>query len=127
MTIWTADELEKIGGADELEITSLRRDGTLRKSVIVWVVRWGDGLFVRSGYGPEAAWYRGIQVRREGHVKAGGVDKDVTFEDVDHALDSQIDAAYHAKYDRYGARYVGMVVVPEAQSTTIKLLPRTTR
>jgi hypothetical protein len=29
MTEWTADQLEKIGTADELEIASLRSDGTL--------------------------------------------------------------------------------------------------
>ena len=30
MTMWTNDELTTIGAADELELTSLRRDGTLR-------------------------------------------------------------------------------------------------
>ena len=29
MTTWTSDELTKIGAADELELASLRRDGTL--------------------------------------------------------------------------------------------------
>ena len=47
MTAWTSDELDKIGAADELELASLRRDGTLRKPVTVWVVRRGD-LYVRS-------------------------------------------------------------------------------
>jgi hypothetical protein len=123
MTTWTADELERIGSADELEIASLRRDGSRRKPVTVWVVRCGDSLFVR--YGSDAAWYRATQVTHEGRIKAGGVDKDVSFEAVDHAFDEQIDAAYHTKYDRYGAQYVGMVVGPEAQATTIRLLPRT--
>jgi hypothetical protein len=35
MTRWTSDELNKIGGADELEIASLQRDGTLREPVMV--------------------------------------------------------------------------------------------
>ncbi len=39
MTTWTGDELNKIGTAEELRIASLRRDGTLRTSVIIWVVR----------------------------------------------------------------------------------------
>jgi hypothetical protein len=38
MTAWTMDELAKIGGAEELEIASLRRDGTLGKRVTIWVV-----------------------------------------------------------------------------------------
>jgi hypothetical protein len=40
-TAWTSDELNKIGKAEELKIASLRRDGTLRNSVIIWVVRVG--------------------------------------------------------------------------------------
>jgi hypothetical protein len=44
MTAWTQPELNRIGGADELEVAALRRDGTLRKPVIIWVVRVGDNL-----------------------------------------------------------------------------------
>jgi hypothetical protein len=126
MTTWTSDELDKIGEADELEIASLRRDGTLRKPVIIWVVRYGDDLYVRSGYGRDAAWYRGTQLRHEGRIKAGGVDKDVVFTATEHALDDQIDAVYRSKYGRYGAQYVDMVVTPEARFTTIRLIPRET-
>jgi hypothetical protein len=124
MTTWTSDELDKISGADELEIASLRRNGTLRKPVTIWVVRRGDGLYVRSGYGRGAAWFRGTQVRHEGHITAGGIEKDVVFQDADHALDDQIDAVYRSKYRRYGAQYINLVVSPEARSTTIKLAPR---
>ena len=74
MTDWRSDELDKIGRAEELEITTVRRDGTLRKPVTIWVVREGDDLYVRSGYGNSAAWYRGTQLRREGRIKAGGID-----------------------------------------------------
>ena len=94
MATWTSDELNKIGGADELRITSLRRDGTLRKPVIIWVVRVGDHIYVRSAYGPTVAWLRGAKVRHEGRVIAGGVEKDVAFQDGDAAVNDQIDDAY---------------------------------
>jgi hypothetical protein len=48
MTTWTTDELNKIGTADELEIAPLRRDGTQRNPVSIWVVRLNDDLYVRS-------------------------------------------------------------------------------
>ena len=48
MSTWTNDELDRIGGADELEIASLRRDGTLRNPVTIWVVRHGNDLYIRS-------------------------------------------------------------------------------
>ena len=51
MTAWTSDELTRIGTADELELASARRDGTLRKPRTIWVVRVGDDLYVRSMYG----------------------------------------------------------------------------
>ncbi|HEY7065100.1 MAG TPA: DUF2255 family protein [Chloroflexota bacterium] len=124
MTAWTSDELSKIGAADELEIAPRRRDGTLRKPVTIWVVRHGDDLYVRSAYGPGDGWFRGTRASHEGHVQAGGVDRDVAFEDADHALDDALDAAYRTKYRRYGASYVDLMVSPEARATTLKLLPR---
>ncbi|MBV9249608.1 MAG: DUF2255 family protein, partial [Acetobacteraceae bacterium] len=118
-----SDELDKIANADELEIASLRSDGTLRKPVTVWVVRHSDDLYVRSAYSRNAAWFRGIQVRHEGQIRVDGVAKHVSFVDADAALNDQIDAAYRSKYRRHGAQYVDMVVTPEARFTTIRLVP----
>jgi hypothetical protein len=124
MTAWTSGELTKIAAADELEIASLRRDGTLRDPTTIWVVRLGDDLYVRSVNGRTGAWFRRTQMRREGRIRAGGVEKDVTFADADSHLEDAIDNAYRTKYLRYGANIVGSVVTPEARSATIKLLPR---
>jgi hypothetical protein len=124
MTTWTSEEIDRIGTADELEIAPLRRDGTPRKPVTIWVVRHGDDLYVRSGYGHTAAWFRGVQARHEAHIKAGGVEKDVVLMDADPALNDPIDAAYRSKYRRHGAQYVDLMVTPEARSTTLRLVPR---
>jgi hypothetical protein len=126
MTFWTSEELNKIGAAEELQIASLRRDGTLRKPVVIWVVRHGDDLYVRSVYGRASAWFRGTQVRHEGHIQAGGVDKDVTFMDADPDINDQIDAVYRTKYRRYAASIIRTIVSPEARSASIKLVPRST-
>jgi hypothetical protein len=54
-----------------------------------------------------------------------GVDKDVGFvEETDEHINNQIDDTYRTKYRRYGARYVNLMVTPEARAATIKLLPR---
>jgi hypothetical protein len=126
MTTWTRDELNQIGTAEELEIASLRRSGTLRKPVMIWVVRLGDDLYVRSAYGRTSAWFRGTQVRREGRIRAGGVEKDVIFLDAGPNLNDEIDAAYRTKYRRHEARFVDPMVSSKARSATIKLLPRST-
>ncbi len=125
MTTWTSDELTKIGTAEELEIASRRRDGTLRNPVTIWVVRVGDDLYVRSWRGRTSAWFRGAQVRHEGHIQAGGVGKDVTFVvEADENINDQIDVAYLTKYRRYGGQYVDPMVAPAARAATIKLVPR---
>ncbi|HXX36807.1 MAG TPA: DUF2255 family protein [bacterium] len=126
MPTWTRNELNKIGSVEELEIAPLRRDGTLRKPVTVWVVRHGDDIYVRSVNGRTGAWFRGTQVRHEGRIWAGGIDRDVTFVDADPGINDQIDAAYRTKYRRYAASIVGTIVSPKARSATIKLVPRTT-
>ncbi len=125
MTAWTSDELNRIGAAEELDIMTLRRDGTPRRPLPIWVVRHGDDLYIRSVNGRDAAWYRGTQTRREGHIRAGGVAKEVTFADADLALADQIDAAYRTKYRRYPS-IVPSIVRPAARAATIKLVPRTT-
>ena len=124
MTAWTNDELSRVGDAEELQIASARRDGTLGRSRTIWVVPYGGSLYVRSVNGPSAAWFRGTQVRHEGRIQAGGVDRDVAFADADHGLDDEIDAAYRSKYRRYAKSITDSITSPGARSTTIRLLPR---
>ena len=125
MTTWMSDELKKIGTAEELKIASLRRDDTLRKPVTIWVVHVGDDLYVRSVNGRTSTWFRGVQTRYEGQIRAGGVVKDVTFVDEpDPNINEQIDAAYRTKYRRYAASIVNTTLTPEARAATIKLVPR---
>ena len=125
MTAWTSDELDKIETAEELKIASLQSDETLRKPVIIWVVRVGDDLYVRSVNGRTSAWFRGVQTRHEGQIRAGGVVKDVTFvEGPDPTINEQIDAAYRTKYRRYATSIINSTLTPEARAATIKLVPR---
>ena len=124
MTTWTSDELNKIGRAEELQIASIRRDGTLRKPVIIWVVRVDDDLYVRSVNGRGSGWFRGTQTRQEGQIRVGGFVKDVTFvEETDPEINDQIDAAYITKYRRY-ASIAKSMTTPVVRAATIKLVPR---
>lgn len=125
MTNWTDEELSRVGEAEELRLASQRPDGTLRPYVTMWVVRVGDELYVRSAYGPNNPWYRRAKASGVGRIRAGGVERDVTFAEADAgSVHDAIDAAYHAKYDRYGPRIVGTVVGPQAEAVTVRLVPR---
>ena len=124
MSQWTEEELERIGAAEELQLASVQRDGALRQPVTIWVVRVGDALYVRSYRGRDSAWYRGVQLRHEGRIEAGGVEKDVVFvEERDPAINAQVDAAYRAKYRRY-PQYVAPLLTDDARVTTLRLAPR---
>jgi hypothetical protein len=126
MTQWTTDQLDKIGRAEEVRIASVRRDGTLRKPVTVWVVRHGDDLYVRSVGGRNGHWFRGVQETHEGRIRAGGVQQDATFVEADDEIKDEIDAAYRAKYRRYAGNVLNSVLTPEARAATLKLVPRST-
>jgi hypothetical protein len=124
VTAWTKDELEKIAAAQELQIVSLRPDGTLSSPVTIWVVRSGDDLYVRSYKGRGGAWFRTAQARHQGRIRAGGVEKEVKFvNESDPMINEQIDSAYRAKYGHYNAEYIDPMVGAEARATTFKLVP----
>ena len=120
MPAWTDQELTDIGAADELQIAPARSDGTLQASRIIWVVRLGDDLFVRSVNGPDGAWFRGVEASHAGHISAGGVEADVALKEADHDLDDGIDEEYRRKYGRSSSA-VDHINSPEARSTTIRL------
>lgn len=121
---WTNAELDRIARSEELQISSMRDDGTLRQPVTIWVVRVGDALYVRAVKGRTGPWFRGTQTQHQGHIRAGGVDKDVTFEDAAPEMADRIDEAYRTKYHRYDANIVGSTLTPQARAATLKLTPR---
>ena len=131
-TWWTSGELATIGDTGEIDLATRRRDGTLRRARIVWVVRLGDGIYVRSVNGAEAAWYRGVQTRHQGHLTAGPVDRDITFVEAgvhahgaatqDSGLDDALDAEYQAKYGRSPSA-VARITSATARATTLRLDP----
>jgi threonine dehydrogenase-like Zn-dependent dehydrogenase len=126
-TAWSDGELARIGDAEELKLASARPEGSLRPYVTMWVVRAGDELYVRSAYGPNNPWYQRAKASGVGRIRAGGIERDVTFADAAPDAHAAIDASYHAKYDHYGPKIVGSVVGPHAQPVTVRLVPRDER
>jgi hypothetical protein len=124
---WTDDELRRVGAATELQIASRRDDGSLRPYVTIWTVRAGDRLYVRSAYGADNPWFRRATASGSGRIRAGGIERDVTFtpvSELDAATQAAVDAAYHAKYDRYGPQIVGTVTGSHATPVTLRLVPQ---
>jgi hypothetical protein len=127
MTAWAKDELAKIGGAEEVEVAALSRDGSVRNRVTIWAVRQGDDLYVRSVRGRSGAWFRAVQGSKDGRIWAGGLERDIRFEEAGAGINDEIDAAYRSKYKRYAGRILNSVLTPEARSTTLRLVRRQSR
>lgn len=122
MSAWTPDELARIGDADEVQIAFRRRDGSLSTPRIVWVVRDGDELYVRSVNGRGSAWFRGVQARHEGHLRGGGVEHDIAFVEAEPDAGA-LDAAYRTKYGRYPGP-VAHITAAGARAATLAVEPR---
>jgi hypothetical protein len=121
MSGWPPEDLAAVGDADEIRLASYRPDGSLRPSVRIWFVRLGEDLFVRSAYGPDNGWFRRALASGTGRIKGSGLERDVTFERAAPDTAAPLTAAYHAKYDRYGAKIVGTVVSDDAVACTLRL------
>lgn len=119
---WEPELLAAIDGNDEIRVAPLHVDGTSRPAVIVWAVAVDGDLFARSARGPQGRWYRDALGSGRGRILVAGAEYDVAFADASSDTDqAAIDAAYHAKYDRYGARIVGSVVGEAAQQVTVRI------
>src|ERR1700761_6184227 len=115
MPTWNPTELGTSAASDEIEISSLREDGSLTKPVTIWAVRVGEELYVRSVRGDAGGWYKAAERRHEGRIEADDTAADVTYEDAPHHLDDEIDAAYKEKYG-YPSSSVDSVITDAAKA-----------
>lgn len=122
-TEWTRQELDAIGGADELTIRARRPNGTAASPVHIWVVRIGDDLYVRSYRGTGGAWYRRAIASGRAHVDAGGLSAEVRVTKPGAEVADAIDVAYRTKYARYGAAYLDPMTAAPARAATLRLAP----
>ena len=88
------------------------------------MVRVDDDLYVRLLNGRTSDWFRGTQRRNQGRIRAGGVEKDVSFVEADADLEARIDAVYREKYLRYAKSIVDSTLTPQARSAALKLVPQ---
>jgi hypothetical protein len=124
MSTWTSDELDVLAAATELQISTRRADGTLRPAVPIWVVRAGDGIYVRSSRGPDGGWFQHATARGVAHIQAGTVTSEVTVTRAGATARAEIDQAYRTKYGSFGRAYVDPMTVGPAAATTLQLTPQ---
>ncbi len=124
MGSWTEHELDAISQAEEVDVMTVRADGSARRPVPIWVVRVGNDVYVRSYRGSNGAWYRHARADGIGRVRVADLVRDVKFHAVsDRNASDAVDAAYRAKYARYSDNYLTPMVAQAAQTATLRLTP----
>lgn len=121
---WSPDELERINTAEELRIATERADGTLRRDVPVWVVSADGQVYVRTWYRRSDGWFGHAVDSRRARIRIAGLEADVAVEDIGadkSDLRASVDAAYRAKYGRYGETTVDRMVSDDAAAATLRL------
>lgn len=119
---WSQDDLDAIGNAGEVSVAPRGPDGDFQQYTTIWVVRVGTDLFVRSYRGASGIWYAAATITGAGRIRAGAVERDVTFAPATAVQPAAIDEAYRAKYRQ--SAYVDAMVDPDAVGTTLRLIPR---
>jgi hypothetical protein len=104
MSHWTVSQAAAIAAPQEVRVVTRRPDGTLRRPKVIWIVRNGERVFIRSTNGRDADWFRGATATGTGRIIAGGETFDVAFSEVTDASDlDAADAGYRDKYGRYAS------------------------
>lgn len=118
---WTVEQIAQLQGCRELEITTIRGDGTVRPWVPIWVVCVGADAYVRTWYRRETGWFGHAVRSSRARIRVFGVETDVSVDDVGlgpSAVRPDVDAAYVAKYGTGGG-----MIADAAAETTLRLIP----
>lgn len=124
MTVgWKPQILSEISDREEIRISSERTGGGYHRWTPVWVVRVGDDLYVRSGFGKNGLWYRHA-IGSQAYVDAEGVQYKVSLIlDRDSVSIAAVDEAYRQKYSADPS--LPLLLSDRARSTTSRLIPQT--
>ncbi len=82
---------------------------------------------MRTWYRRDNGWFGHVVDSARARIRVPGLDVTVTVDDVGNDMAPEarlgIDAAYRAKYGRYGVATVDRMVTDEAAATTLRLTP----
>lgn len=120
---WDPSVLRSIDASTELQISSQRADGSDRPFIQIWHAAVGGRLYIRSARGPDNGWFRRALIAGVGRIRAGGMTHDVAFELAEPAIHTDLDAALHAKYDRFGPGPIGAITGDDVLETTLLVSP----
>ena len=114
-------DLAAIAAAEEVDIETRTASGESRRTII-WIVRDGDDVYVRSVRGPRGRWYREALADPEVGIHVEG--RRVAARAVPAADDASVEACSEALRVKYRGDYsLGSMLEAENLPTTMKLVP----
>lgn len=123
MKTWNENEIALIAASDDLHVSPFRDDGqTYGTPTWIWSVVVDGSLYVRPYNGVSSRWYKAAMHQRAGRITAAGLAKKVTFLDASKSPQTNIDAAYRAKYSNNP--YLTSMIGERARSATVLIQPR---
>ncbi|MBT0774235.1 DUF2255 family protein [Kineosporia sp. J2-2] len=122
MNTWTSEAARSLAQPQEVRIVARRADGTLRNPRIIWIVRDGERVFIRSTNGRSADWFRWAIATGSGQLLTGNRAYEVVFAEAEQNDLPAIDAAYRTKYGHY-ASIVDHLEEPGPRAATLHVLP----
>jgi hypothetical protein len=121
--MWPKDELRRIADADDLHISPFREDGvTYGTPTWIWSVAIDDALYVRGYNGQDSRWYQAAVRQKAGRIIAGGMTREVIFEQEEGPINDRVDDAYRAKYS--DSPFLKPMIGKRARAATIRIMPR---
>jgi hypothetical protein len=125
MTTWPQDELRQIAAADDLHVSSFRKDGvTYGTPTWIWSVAVDGALYVCAYNGRSSRWYQAAIWQKAGRITAAGMTREVRFDPVDGPINDLIDEAYRVKYR--DSPYLGSMIGTRGRSATVAITLRET-
>lgn len=113
--------LASLREADEVEIETVRADGTARRTVI-WAVADDRAAYVRSVRGGRGRWYRDLVARPDGALHVAGRRIEVrAVAAADPATVELVSALLREKYGRRSRASTDAMLLPDPLPTTMRL------
>ncbi len=123
MDKWSDDELNIIKKIDELHLSTVREDGSLRNPVTIWVVAVADNVYIRSVKGPTGKWFIHAKDSGRAHIEIGDLSKNVRLLEPNPDQQQAVNEAYEDKYKSYSDDVVGSTQTLKAREATLLLVP----
>ncbi|GAB40273.1 DUF2255 family protein [Gordonia sputi] len=122
MSTWNVQQAQQLTAPQEVGVATRRRDGSVRTPRVIWIVRSGDRVFIRSTNGRGADWFRWAIATGTGQITSGTTTFDVAFREADGADLEIVDDAYRDKYGNY-ASIVDHLQEDGPRAATLEVLP----